>query len=155
MPKIKYVISKLEKAGFKVSESEFRAGTYYASKSARDLGVTVRFHVSGGTNDETHSFYVKRDDMDDDIQTDYWAGSWADNVTQAIASVAWQLEAADKAYDDHAAGTCPGQTASDWGLGPCRYCYREHDSGQCVGPCYGCQMVVKQIALEMGKEVTS
>jgi hypothetical protein len=71
---------KLTKAGFNVSE--IRNGFYRASSDATKY--VIEYFRNGGS-DEITCINVRSLDDKHDSQSDYCAGVWANNITQAIA----------------------------------------------------------------------
>jgi len=49
-------------------------------------GYSISF-FQNGRDDEATNFYTRRDDMQDDHQSDYFAGTFHDNITQAFRFV--------------------------------------------------------------------
>jgi len=70
---------KLTKAGFSVDE--FHPGAFHASKESTKYVIE---YFRNGRSDEITCICVRRRDDHHDSQTDYSAGSWAKNITQAI-----------------------------------------------------------------------
>ena len=70
---------KLTNAGFTVSE--IRPGYYHAASQAAKC--VIEYFRNGGS-DEVTCINVRRPNDNHDSQSDYCAGSWADNITQAI-----------------------------------------------------------------------
>lgn len=133
MAKVTYAIRKLEAAGYDVRTYE-RDSRIYAHKSAAGRGETISFIDQHG---EAINIYVKSDHMQDDIQTDYWAGTFTDNISQAIRLADDALARAAELRTAHDAGTC-----HRW----CGYCREEHEAGQCVGACTFCRLTAEHIA---------
>ena len=46
-------------------------------------GYNVSF-AQNGTENQATCFYTKRNDLDDDMMTDYFAGTFHDNITQCF-----------------------------------------------------------------------
>ena len=70
---------KLEKAGFTVTE--IRSGYYHCF---RPNSKTVIEYFRNGSSDEITCINVRAIDDKHDSQSDYCAGVWANNITQAI-----------------------------------------------------------------------
>lgn len=132
MARTSYAIRKLEAAGFDVRTYD-RDSRIYGHKSAAGRGETISFIDQNG---EAINFYVKADHMQDDIQTDYWAGTFVDNISQAIRMADDSLTRYAELRAAHADGTC-----HNW----CGYCRDEHNAGQCTGACTYCANTARQI----------
>lgn len=79
--KVENAIKKLEKNGFEVEEFKGRGNDKY--RGTRGDWV-ISFFRNGGDSGEAVNFRVRRKDDHDDIMSDYFAGSFTDNITQAI-----------------------------------------------------------------------
>ena len=135
MARTSYAIRKLKAAGYDVRTYD-RDSRIYGHKSAGGRGETISFIDQRG---EAINFYVKPDDMKDDPQTDYWAGTFVDNVSQAIRFADDALARAVEYEAAHAAGTC-----HRW----CGHCRDEHNAGQCEGECQFCALTARQIVMQ-------
>ena len=71
-------IKKIEKAGFKVEQVN---SVYRASKSTTNY--VIEFFKNGCSGNIT-CINVRRLNDEHDSMTDYYAGVWANNITQAI-----------------------------------------------------------------------
>jgi hypothetical protein len=69
---------KLTKAGFTVSEIK---GSFQASHPATAYIIE---YIRNGGSDNIICINVRRANDKDDSMTDYFAGTWVDNITQAI-----------------------------------------------------------------------
>ncbi len=81
--KISNAIKKLEKVGFKVTNDEELRSQLFVARRENSTHV-VEFMKNGGNSDQVTCIRVKRVNDQDDIMTDYFAGVWCDNITQAI-----------------------------------------------------------------------
>ena len=79
--KITNAIKKLEKAGFKVEKADMH---YRAVKE--DCRRLIEF-CKNGREDSVTCIRVRRKGDIDDIYTDYHAGFFVDNISQAIKAV--------------------------------------------------------------------
>lgn len=70
-------IKKAEKA---TGQKATKQGQFYTFTL---LGSTISF-AQNGRSDQATNFYTKRVGPQDDITTDYFAGTFHDNLTQAI-----------------------------------------------------------------------
>ena len=75
--KITNAIKKLEKAGFKINKS----GGLYSAKRGSDI---INFRKNGGDSDQVICIRVRSECDQDDQMTDYFAGVFCNNITQAI-----------------------------------------------------------------------
>ena len=75
--KITNAIKKLEKAGFEV----INEGSRYSAR--RENGI-VEFIQNGGGSDQAICIRIMSVNDQDDIMTDYSAGTYCDNLSQAI-----------------------------------------------------------------------
>jgi hypothetical protein len=73
-------IKKLNKAGFQISEKN---DIFYAKKEGCEN--IIEFFRSG-TSEIVASIRCLHENAQDDTMSDYWAGSWCENITQAIKS---------------------------------------------------------------------
>jgi len=71
-------IKKLTKAGFEISEGYNRG---FKATFGRQV---VEFFLNGGREDEITCIRVRYENDNDDSITDYCAGVFADNISQAI-----------------------------------------------------------------------
>ena len=78
--KITNAIKKLERAGFKVTETEY---SFVAEKAGCRL---IEFHRNGGGSESVVCIRTRRKTDKDDSMTDYCAGVFHKNITQAIES---------------------------------------------------------------------
>ena len=78
--KITNAIKKLEKAGFKVTNEDSQR---FAARRENRTHV-VEFMKNGGNCDQVICIRVRRANDLDDMMTDYCAGVWCDNISQAI-----------------------------------------------------------------------
>lgn len=76
---VQNAIKKLEKAGFSVYNE---GNVFRANKGGYD---EVQFRKNGGDSSEVVCIEVRRIGAKDDVMTDYFAGTWCDNITQAIS----------------------------------------------------------------------
>lgn len=74
-------IKKLEKSGFKVTNSITNPGIYTAEKDG--LKRFINFYSNGGT-DDICIIDLRTKGREDDLQSDYHAGTFCDNISQAI-----------------------------------------------------------------------
>ena len=79
--KITNAIKKLEKAGFKIEKVDIH---YRAVK--QDCRELIEFYKNG-REDSVTCIRVRRKGDLDDVMTDYFAGFFVDNITQAIKAV--------------------------------------------------------------------
>ncbi len=77
--KIANAVKKLEKASGKKVEKDERSNEYYVI-----IKKKVVSFMKNGMSDDAVCFYVRNENLHDDIQTDYFAGSFFRNLTQAI-----------------------------------------------------------------------
>ena len=75
--KITNAIKKLEKAGFEV----INEGSRYSARRENDI---VEFIQNGGDSDQAICIRIMSVNDQDDIMTDYSAGTYCDNLSQAI-----------------------------------------------------------------------
>ena len=75
--KITNAIKKLEKAGFEV----INEGSRYSARRENDI---VEFIQNGGGSDQAICIRIMSADDQDDMMTDYSAGTYCDNLSQAI-----------------------------------------------------------------------
>ena len=83
---IQNAIKKIQSlSGMKVQKNE--VNLYWVNYK----GYTISFHVNGrldeNGNGEATNYYVKREDLTDDYQADYFAGSFWDNLTRCFKYV--------------------------------------------------------------------
>ncbi len=135
MARTAYVLSKLNKAGFEVTGPEGPSARYWATLAGAN--TTLRFYGKNGTADDAHNFYVKRDDAEDDIMTDYWAGSFSDNIVQAIGRIVDARDRNVAIAEAHADDTCGHE---------CSIHREAHAAGTCIGHCVWCGEAAKRIA---------
>ena len=76
---VQNAVKKLEKAGFTVSSQSPNA--FRAYKGGRS---EINFRKNGGDSTEVVCIEVRTVGAKDDSMTDYFAGTWCDNITQAI-----------------------------------------------------------------------
>jgi hypothetical protein len=79
MATIKYAIKQMEKLGTVIENNGF----FTVQFNGYDLEVS-----KNGTYDEIATIYLKKSSMNDDLMTDYHAGSFYKNIGQAIKSIA-------------------------------------------------------------------
>lgn len=77
--KLSNAIKKLERNGFKVEKSETMPNKYYATKEG--LRDYITLHVQ---DDRLIIVDSRRKGQEDDPMTDYHAGTFCDNLSQAI-----------------------------------------------------------------------
>lgn len=77
MAKLSYALKRMEKVG-----EVYKAGPFYEVRVGREI---IRVTGNGG-NDDIATINVRRVNDNDDIMTDYFAGSYYDNISQAIRS---------------------------------------------------------------------
>jgi len=82
--KLANAIKKLEKQGFKVTINENNKNFHLAKKP--NSNQVIEFVQNGGS-DEIVCIRTKRENERDDSMTDYFPGTWHDNITQAIKFV--------------------------------------------------------------------
>ena len=75
--KVTNAIKKLEKAGCKV----INEGSRYSARRENDI---VEFIQNGGGSDQAICIRIMSVNDQDDIMTDYFAGTYCDNLSQAI-----------------------------------------------------------------------
>jgi len=75
--KITNAIKKLEKAGFEV----INYGKKFSARRSNDI---IEFHQNGGGSDQVICIRVRSANDHDDSMTDYSAGVFCDNISQAI-----------------------------------------------------------------------
>ena len=76
--KVQNAVNKLTKLGMTVTENQ---GHFTATKT--DMSDVIEFSRNGGSDNIT-CIRVRRSNEQDDFQTDYFAGVYADNMAQAI-----------------------------------------------------------------------
>lgn len=74
---VQNAIKKLEKAGFTVQENSGRF-------VARNSGHRQIEFLRNGRSEEITCIHTRKIGEQDDSMTDYFAGIWHDNITQAI-----------------------------------------------------------------------
>ena len=77
MAKLSYVLNRMAKVG-----KVYKAGPFYEVRVGREI---IRVNGNGG-RDAVATINVRRVNDNDDIMTDYFAGSYYDNISQAIRS---------------------------------------------------------------------
>ena len=77
MAKLSYALNRMEKVG-----EVYKAGPFYEVQVGKEI---IRVSGNGG-NDDIATINVRRVNDNDDIMTDYFAGSYYDNISQAIRS---------------------------------------------------------------------
>lgn len=75
--KVTNAIKKLEKAGFAVIKDSAR----YSARRKNDI---IEFMQNGGGSDQAICIRIMSANDHDDMMTDYSAGTWCDNLSQAI-----------------------------------------------------------------------
>ena len=75
--KIKNAINKLKKAEFNVTNNGYRF-------SARKNNDIIEFSQNGGGSDKVTCIRLRKANDIDDMMTDYSAGVFCDNISQAI-----------------------------------------------------------------------
>jgi isopropylmalate/homocitrate/citramalate synthase len=75
--KITNAIKKLKKAGFEV----INEGSRYSASRESDI---IEFIQNGGGSDQAICIRIKSVNDQDDMMTDYSAGTYCDNLSQAI-----------------------------------------------------------------------
>lgn len=77
--KLENAIKKLEKVGMKVN---YNGEQYFAR--AENGRREIRFRANRGGSTSLTCIQVRGFDQMDDSQSDYFAGTWCDNLSQAI-----------------------------------------------------------------------
>ena len=116
MARTEYVKRALVRAGFDLQAYEFTPGSWWAEKSNRAKSEIVEFHEQDG---KVHYLRVRGGDDHGDSQTDYSAGSYMENVKQAVELADSSLASALAWLEKHEAGECG--IRNGW---PCPRCPR-------------------------------
>jgi len=98
------LVKAFEKAGLKVVQDPNRSNSFSVPGEKYSASWYTQTNSEGEV--ETHSVYVKPNDQEDDLMTDYWAGSFRDTIKGAVESVSGKV-------DSQACDLCG--TVTQWG----------------------------------------